>query len=118
MQFDIIFYEALNGRQYAQEFIDDLEIVNVNLYNVTIGLIAGLEEYQYHCLPTSKALGSGLFELKCSLGNNTCRVNWCKGGQRKVYLLNGYIKKGKNKQQREIKKARKLIREIRERRMI
>lgn len=118
MQFEVIFYKTLNGRQYVQEFLDELENANVNLYNVTIGLIDGLEDSQYHCLPTSKALGNGLFELKCKSGNNTCRVNWCKGGQRKVYLLNGYIKKGESKQQREIKKARKLMLELKERRII
>lgn len=118
MQFDIIYYEALNGRQYAEEFLTDLERVNTNLYNVTLGLIDILEDSQYHCLPTSKPLKGGLFELKCSFGNNTCRISWCKGGQRKVYLLNGYIKKGGGKQQREIKKARKLMQELKIRRLI
>lgn len=118
MQFDVIFYEAFNGRQYAKEFLDELESVNVDLYGVTVGLIDGLEDSQYHCLPTSKPLHDGLFELKCKSGNNTCRVNWCKGGQRKVYLLNGYVKKGKSKQQREIEKARKLMQELKLRRMI
>lgn len=116
MQFGIVYYEAINGRQYAREFLEELG--NSDLYDVTLGLIEGLEDSQYHCPPTSKALGGGLFELKCNFGTNTCRINWCKGGQRKVFLLNGYVKKGKSKQQREIKKARKLMRELKGRRMI
>lgn len=118
MEFEVIYYEAFNGRQYAKEFLDELEKINSNLYDAAIGLITGLEDSQYHCLPTSKPLKGGLFELKCSFGNDTCRINWCKGGQRKVYLLNGYIKKGTSRQQREIKKARKLMQELKIRRMI
>jgi len=118
MEFDVEYYEALNGKQHVKEFLDELEKINRDLYDVAIGLITGLEDSQYHCLPTSKSLKGGLFELKCSFGNNTCRINWCKGGQRKVFLLNGYIKKGTSKQQREIKKARKLMYELKIRRMI
>lgn len=114
MEFDVEYYGALNGRDYAREFLLELEKSNNELYKSTIGLIDTLKDSGYHFPPTSKSLGGGLFELKCSFGKNTCRINWCKGGKRKVYLLNGFIKKDKKRQSREIKKARKLIVELKE----
>ncbi|PIU03513.1 hypothetical protein COT44_02700 [Candidatus Shapirobacteria bacterium CG08_land_8_20_14_0_20_39_18] len=118
MHFEILYYEAFNGKQYVREFLNELEKINYNLYKVTIGLIDNLENSEYHCFPTSKPLGSGLFELKPSFGTNTCRINWCKGGKQKVYLLNEFIKKNKKRQQKEIEKARKLMKELKTKELI
>lgn len=109
MEFDVEYYKAQNGRQYAREFLDDLESKNGELWNITVGLIKNLKYSQYHILPYSNPLGGGLFEIKPRTGRQTCRINYCYGGKQKIYLLNGFIKKDKKAQTREIKKARKLI---------
>jgi len=114
MEFDVEYYEALNGKQHVKEFLDELESDNEELWNITLGLIKNLKYEKYHILPYSRALGGGLFEIRPRTGKHTCRINYCFAGKQKIYLLNGFTKKDKKTQEREIKKARKLILECRE----
>jgi len=114
MEFDVEYYEALNGKQHVKEFLDELESDNEELWNITLGLIKNLKYEKYHILPYSRALGGGLFEIRPRTGKHTCRINYCFAGNQKIYLLNGFIKKDKKAQEREIKKARKLMQECKE----
>lgn len=115
MEFVIEYYEALNGKQYVKEFLDELESENGELWNITVGLVKNLKYSKYHILPYSKAIYGGLFEIRPRTGKNTCRINYCFAGKQKIYLLNGFVKKDKKAQEREIKKARKLMQECKER---
>jgi len=118
MLFNIEFYESANKRIYVKEFLEALKKTNTDLYDWTLSRINLIKNSDFHKEPTSKPLGKGLYELKISFSRDTCRIYWCKGGKRKIYLLFGHIKKGKKKQDKEIKKARKLLNEIKERKII
>lgn len=115
MEFIIEYYETINGRLYAMDFLDDLEQENEELWYITIGLIKSLKNQKFHILPYSRPLGSGLFEIRPRSGKNICRINYCFGKDQKILLLNGFIKNDKKTQQREILKARKLMKEYKER---
>jgi len=115
MEFEIEYYETLKGVHYARKFLDKLESKNKDLWTCTLGLIKNLKYKQYHTLPYSKVLGGGLFEIRPRVGKNTCRINYCFVGKQKIYLLNGFIKNDKKTQEREIKKAKKLMQECKER---
>lgn len=115
MEFTIEYYQAINGKLNAKDFLDDLEQENEKLWELTVGLVKGLKNQKYHVLPYSKSLGGGLFEIRPRLGKHTCRINYCFGKDQKIFLLNGFIKNDKKTQQREIVKARKLMKECKER---
>lgn len=115
MEFSIEYYEALNGRLYAKEFLDDLEQKNKELWKQTVGLIRGLKNRKFHEMPYSRPLGSGLFEIRPRAGKHICRVNYCFGRDKKIVLLNGFVKNNKKTQEREIQKARKLMMQCKER---
>ena len=88
LEFAIEYYEAINGKQYARNFLDDLEVENEELWSVTLGLIKNLKYQRYHVLPYSKPLGRGLFEIRPRVGKKLCRINYSFGGKQKIYLLN------------------------------
>ena len=115
MEFDVEYYEAFNGKQYAREFLDYLESKNEELWTIALALIKNLKYEKYHVLPYSRALRGGLLEIRPRAGKNICRINYCFAGKQKILLLNGFIKNDKKTQEREIAKARKLMQECKER---
>lgn len=112
LEYTVEYYEAINGKQYARDFLDKLEKKSGELWIVTIGLIKNLKFGKYHTLPYSRALGGGLFEIRPRLGKAICRLNYCFVGRQRIFLLNGF--NDKKDQEREIKKARKLLKECKE----
>lgn len=111
MEFSIEYYEAINGRQYAKEFLDELEQKYEELWKQTVGLIRGLTNKKFHEMPYSRSLGNGLFEIRPRSGKHICRINYCFGKDKKIVLLNGFVKNDKKTQEREIRTARKLMME-------
>lgn len=115
MEFSIDYYKANNGRLYAKEFLDELEQENEELWKQAVGLIRGLKNRKFHEMPYSRPLANGLFEIRPRAGKHICRINYCFGKDQKIILLNGFVKNDKKTQKREIRKARKLMTEYKER---
>src|SRR3989344_8182045 len=99
MEFEVKYYQALNGKRNVLDFLNDLEKSNYELWKLTLGLIKNFKYEKYHILPYSKSLGGGLFEIRPRVGKKLCRINYCFGGKQKIYLLNGF--KDKKDQERE-----------------
>ena len=97
--FEIIFYEAINGECPIEEFLNSLD---KKMRAKLIGMMEILEEKGNMLRePYSKSLGEGIFELRCKFGNDITRVLYFFIYERKNhlsnilwgYLTNGFIKK-------------------------
>ncbi|MDO8565403.1 MAG: type II toxin-antitoxin system RelE/ParE family toxin [bacterium] len=90
----------------AKKFISKL---NPSLRLYVLSLIERLEEHGHLLrMPYSKALGSGLFELRI-LGDIQVRIFYCFHNNI-AHLLSGIIKKGKKLPSRELGQAREMKR--------
>ncbi|MDP2827868.1 MAG: type II toxin-antitoxin system RelE/ParE family toxin [Sulfuricellaceae bacterium] len=63
-------------------------------------------------LPHSRALGEGLFELRCKGEEGIGRVFYCAMVGRKILVLHSFIKKTQETPDSELKTARKRLKEI------
>ena len=89
--FEIIFYEAINGECPIEEFLNSLD---KKMRAKLIGMMEILEEKGNMLRePYSKSLGDGIFELRCKFGNDITRVLYFFIYERKIILTNGFIKK-------------------------
>lgn len=75
MEFTLEFFENVSGRSPVQEFLDELKQSDPGDYAAVMRGLANLRNRQYHREPLSKALGSGLFELR-HVGKLNTRVLW------------------------------------------
>ena len=89
--FEINFYEAINGECPIEEFLNSLD---KKMRAKLIGMMEILEEKGNMLRePYSKSLGEGIFELRCKFGNDITRVLYFFIYERKIILKNGFIKK-------------------------
>lgn len=63
-------------------------------------------------LPHSRAMGDGLFELRCKGEEGIGRVFYCTLVGRQIIILHSFIKKTQKTPDRELKTARKRLKEI------
>ena len=101
--FQLLSYQANNGKNYYDEWIDSLD------RNVRFDILAQVKKIEVG-LGWQKELGEKLWELKIDVGPGY-RVYFCRDGAEVILLLAGSDKK---RQKRTIALARKLIREIEE----
>ncbi|WP_419467096.1 type II toxin-antitoxin system RelE/ParE family toxin [Allochromatium tepidum] len=64
-------------------------------------------------LPHSRALGHGLFELRCKGEEGIGRAFYCTMVERRIVILHSFIKKTQETPPRELKTARKRLKEVR-----
>lgn len=70
--FEIIFYEAINGECPIEEFLNSLD---KKMRAKLIGMMEILEEKGNMLRePYSKSLGEGIFKLRCEFENDITRV--------------------------------------------
>jgi phage-related protein len=60
----------------------------------------------------SRAMGDGLFELRCKGEEGIGRAFYCAMRGRQIVILNSFIKKTQETPDRELKTARKRLKEI------
>ena len=102
--FQVKFYETKDGKQPVAAFLDSLD---VKMAAKLIGLLEILEEYGPALrMPYSKALGDGIFELRCVFGNNATRVLYFFYSGRTIVLTNGFVKKTQKTPTKEIHLAK------------
>lgn len=76
-------------------------------------LIGLMEEHGANLrLPHSRAMGDGLFELRCKGEEGISRAFYCAMVGKKIIVLHSYIKKTQETPDSELKTARKRLKEI------
>ena len=90
-KFEVVFYEEENGDCPVEEFINSLD---TKMRAKMVGLLELLEEKGNQLRePYSKLLDDGIFEIRCTVGNNITRVLYFFYYEGKIILTNGFIKK-------------------------
>lgn len=99
----VIFYARENGQEPAKDFILGLDIKMRAKVLRTIKLLAdnGTDLRE----PSSKSLGSGIFELRIKLGSDITRILYFFFIGQKAILTNGFVKKTQKTPVGEIEKA-------------
>lgn len=99
----IEFYEKENGEIPVQDF---LLSVDKKMRAKAFKEIDLLEEYGTNLRePYSKAIKSGIFELRIKVATDISRVFYFFFDGKKIVLTNGFIKKTQKTPEREIEKA-------------
>ena len=65
-------------------------------------------------MPHSRPLGSGLFELRPRSAEGIGRVFYCFMEQRRIVILHAFVKKTEETPERELKLARKRMKEVKD----
>ncbi len=85
----------------------------VGIYADYLRLILLMEEHGADLrLPHSRALGDGLFELRCKGPEGIGRAFYCTMVGRQIVILHSYIKKTQQAPERELNLARKRLKEV------
>lgn len=104
-KFEVVFYEEENGDCPVEEFINSLD---TKMRAKMVGLLELLEEKGNQLRePYSKLLDDGIFEIRCTVGNNITRVLYFFYYEGKIILTNGFIKKTQKTPSGQIKLAKR-----------
>ena len=93
MDFTVEFYETAAGRSPVREFLDELKASDPNDFAAVMAGLVKLRHPQYHRPPLSKALGSGLFEVR-HVGKLNTRVLWFFMKGQRIVAVHGIRNKG------------------------
>jgi phage-related protein len=114
MDFEVEFYETVNGHAPVQEFLDELKQSAPGDHAAVLRGLAKLRNRQYHREPLSKALGDGLFELR-HVGKLNTRVIWFFVKGRRIIAVHGIRNKGQAIPARDLDTAQDRMRDWQER---
>ena len=104
-KFEAIFYETLDGKQPAKEFLLSLD---TKIRAKMVHIISILQDNGYELRePYSKHLSEGIFELRAKVGSDITRVLYFFYVDRKIILTNGFVKKTQKTPPKEIERAKK-----------
>lgn len=85
----------------------------VGIYADFLRLVGLIEEHGADLrLPHSRAMGEGLFELRCKGEEGIGRAFYCTMVGRQIIILHSFIKKTQETPTRELKTARKRLKEV------
>ena len=102
---EIIFY---NARLKA-----DLEKWPIGIYASFLRLVGVMHNHGTNLrMPHSRALGNGLFELRCKGREGIGRAFYCTLVGRKIVILHQFIKKTENTPDHELRIARQRLKEV------
>ena len=104
-RFEVEFYETVDGKQPAKEFLLSLD---KKMRAKMADTIAILQDNGYELRePYSRHLSEGIFELRAKVGSDITRVLYFFYIDRRIILTNGFIKKTQKTPPREIERAKK-----------
>ena len=104
-RFEVEFYEDLNGKQPAKEFLLSLD---KKMRAKMVDAISILQDNGYELRePYSKHLTDGIFELRAKFGSDISRVMYFFYVDSKIILTNGFIKKSRKTPPRELERAKR-----------
>lgn len=110
MEFEVEFYETEGGRAPVREFLDELKQSDPNDHVAVLAGLAKLRNRQYHREPLSKALGSGLFELR-HVGKLNTRILWFFVRGRRIIAVHGIRNKSQSIPARDLDTAQERMRD-------
>ena len=85
----------------------------VGIYADFLRLVGLIEEHGADLrLPHSRPMGEGLFELRCKGEEGIGRAFYCTMVGRQIIILHSFIKKTQETPTRELKTARKRLKEV------
>lgn len=94
----------------VQQDIDDWP---VGIYADFLRLIQLMERHGADLrMPHSRAMGRGLFELRCKGAEGIARAFYCTMVGREIIILHGFVKKTQDTPERELATARKRLKEV------
>jgi len=114
MDFVVEFYETEAGGCPVREFLNELKASDPGDFAAVVAGLAKLRNRQYHREPLSKAIGTGLFELR-HVGKLNTRVLWFFAKNRRIVAVHGIRNKGQAIPTRDIQTARERMRDWRRR---
>ena len=114
MEFEVEFYETVNGRMPVREFLEELKQSGPGDHAAVLRGLAKLRNRQYHREPLSKAIGDGLFELR-HVGKLNTRVFWFFVKDRRIIAVHGIRNKSQAIPVRDLNIARERMRDWQER---
>ena len=92
----------------------DIEGWPVGIYADFLRLIYLMENHGADLrMPHSRAMGQGLFELRCKGAEGIGRAFYCTMVGREIVILHSFIKKSQETPDSEMKIARKRLKEVR-----
>lgn len=92
----------------------DIESWPVGIYADFLRLIHLMESHGADLrMPHSRAMGQGLFELRCRGSQGIGRAFYCTMVGREILVLHSFIKKTQETPEREMTIARKRLKEVR-----
>ena len=105
MQFQVEFYETVDGKIPIRDFLDSLEPkMNAKM----VGLMEILEEKGYSLRePYSAPLEDGIFELRAVQGSNISRALFFFYIEGRIIITHGFIKKTQKTPKAQIELAKK-----------
>ena len=104
-KFEVEFYETVDGKQPAKEFLLSLDKKMRAKMADTISI---LQDNGYELRePYSKHLSEGIFELRAKVGTDITRVLYFFYVDRRIILTNGFIKKTQKTPPKEIDRAKR-----------
>ena len=100
--------------QYFNDRVQrDVEAWPVGIYADYLRLIGLMENHGADLrMPHSRAMGKGLFELRCKGQEGIGRAFYCTMVNREIVVLHGFIKKTQETPERELTIARKRLKEV------
>ena len=98
---------------YNARVQEDIEDWPVGIYADFLRLIQLMEHHGADLrMPHSRAMGRGLFELRCKGPEGAARAFYCTMVGREIVILHGFIKKTQDTPERELTTARKRLKEV------
>ena len=98
---------------YSERVRSDLDAWPVGIHADFLRLISLMEEHGADLrLPHSRAMGDGLFELRCKAAEGTGRAFYCTVIGRKIVIVHSLIKKTQETPLADLRLARKRVKEV------
>src|ERR1035437_6832241 len=114
MEFEVVFYETVNGHSPVREFLLELKASDRDDFAAVAAGLGKLRHRQCHREPLTKALGDALFELR-HVGKLNTRVLWFFVKGRRIIAVHGIRNKGQAVPARDLDTARERMRDWTER---
>ncbi|MGP8201367.1 MAG: type II toxin-antitoxin system RelE/ParE family toxin [Limisphaerales bacterium] len=114
MEFEVEFYETVNGHAPVREFLLELKASDPGDFAAVAAGLAKLRHRQCHREPLTKALSDGLFELR-HVGKLNTRVLWFFMKGRRIIAVHGIRNKGQAIPARDLDTARERMRDWKKR---
>ena len=114
MEFEVVFYETVNGHSPVREFLLEFKASDPDDFAAVAAGLEKLRNRQYHRKPLTKALGDGMFELR-HVGKLNTRVLWFFMKGRRIIAVHGIRNKGQSIEARDLDTAHKRMGDWKER---